>query len=103
MNQLSPEMKTGIDNCLSCYSTCVGMAMNHCLEAGGKHTEPAHFLAPPKGLAHEPALTRDENLHRQLSVVLFDLCWDGDESLPRGGRQAYRTGSLPCTPKRTSP
>lgn len=43
MTQLSPEMKACIDNCLSCYATCFGMAMNHCLEAGGKHTEPAHF------------------------------------------------------------
>lgn len=43
MHQLSPEMKTCIDNCLSCYCTCLSAAMNHCLKAGGKHVEPAHF------------------------------------------------------------
>lgn len=26
-----------------CYSTCLGMAMTHCLETGGKHVDPAHF------------------------------------------------------------
>lgn len=43
MDMQSPEMKECIDNCLRCYSTCLGMAMTHCLEAGGKHTEPQHF------------------------------------------------------------
>ncbi|CAN7383736.1 four-helix bundle copper-binding protein [Pararhizobium sp. LjRoot235] len=39
----SPEMKTCIDNCLACYRECLSTAMNHCLELGGKHTEPQHF------------------------------------------------------------
>ncbi len=36
-------MQSCIDNCLSCYQACFGMAMNHCLETGGEHTKPAHF------------------------------------------------------------
>jgi hypothetical protein len=32
-----------IDLCMSCYRTCLAMAMNHCLETGGKHVEPKHF------------------------------------------------------------
>ena len=36
-------MNRCIDMCLSCYRSCMGTAMTHCLEAGGKHTEPAHF------------------------------------------------------------
>jgi hypothetical protein len=32
-----------IENCLDCHKTCLQMAMNHCLETGGKHVEPAHF------------------------------------------------------------
>src|SRR5258705_1414231 len=28
---------------LSCNKTCLSTAMNHCLETGGKHVEPAHF------------------------------------------------------------
>ena len=43
MHHMSEDMRTCIDRCLSCYSTCLGSAMTHCLEAGGKHTEPAHF------------------------------------------------------------
>jgi hypothetical protein len=40
---LSAEMTRCVDTCLKCYSTCLSTAMNHCLEAGGKHTEPQHF------------------------------------------------------------
>jgi hypothetical protein len=43
MHQVSPEMQACIGNCLTCYSTCLGTAMNHCLEVGGQHTEPEHF------------------------------------------------------------
>lgn len=45
MHQLSKEMQACIEECLRCHSTCLGMAMNHCLEAGGKHVEPSHFRA----------------------------------------------------------
>ncbi len=40
---MKPEMQQCIQNCLDCHATCLKMAMNHCLETGGKHTEPAHF------------------------------------------------------------
>jgi hypothetical protein len=43
MKHQSPEMQAYIDTCLKCYSTCLGMAMSHCLEMGGKHVEPGHF------------------------------------------------------------
>jgi uncharacterized membrane protein YccC len=43
MHQLSHEMQSCIDECLSCYQVCLRSAMVHCLETGGKHTEPAHF------------------------------------------------------------
>jgi|SRR4051812_12391363 hypothetical protein len=39
----APEMQSCIDACLSCYETCIDMAMSHCLEQGGRHVEPAHF------------------------------------------------------------
>lgn len=32
-----------IDACTHCHHMCLQMAMNHCLEAGGKNVEPAHF------------------------------------------------------------
>ena len=43
MNESSATMNACIENCLNCYKTCLGMATNHCLNAGGKHVEPAHF------------------------------------------------------------
>lgn len=43
MHQMSPEMQACIDECLRCHSACLSMAMNHCLEVGGKHVEPQHF------------------------------------------------------------
>lgn len=39
----SSSMQHCIDDCLHCYRTCLQTAMNHCLEAGGRHTEPEHF------------------------------------------------------------
>lgn len=43
MQHHSPEMQACIEECLKCHSTCLGMAMTHCLEAGGKHVAPDHF------------------------------------------------------------
>ena len=43
MNHPSHDMQACIEECLRCYRTCLGDAMNHCLEAGGKHVEPGHF------------------------------------------------------------
>jgi hypothetical protein len=38
---MTEEMNRCIQTCLSCYRMCLGTAMNHCLETGGKHVEPA--------------------------------------------------------------
>ena len=43
MHHISQDMQSCIDECLRCHSTCLGTAMNHCLEQGGRHVEPAHF------------------------------------------------------------
>lgn len=43
MQYPSPQMQRCIEACLKCYQACFGTAMNHCLESGGQHTEPAHF------------------------------------------------------------
>lgn len=43
MHQMSSEMQNCIDECLRCHTVCLGMAMNQCLEAGGRHVEPSHF------------------------------------------------------------
>ncbi len=43
MHHQSPKMEACIAACLKCYAVCLATAMNHCLEAGGKHVEPKHF------------------------------------------------------------
>lgn len=43
MNEMSQEMQTCIQNCTDCHNVCLQMALCHCLEMGGKHTEPHHF------------------------------------------------------------
>jgi len=43
MESLSAEMRACIEECLRCHTTCLSMAMNHCLTVGGKHAEPGHF------------------------------------------------------------
>jgi hypothetical protein len=40
---MGSAMEECIKNCLDCHHICLETAMNHCLETGGKHTEPAHF------------------------------------------------------------
>lgn len=37
------DMQSCIDACNKCYQTCLQTAMNHCLDTGGRHVEPAHF------------------------------------------------------------
>lgn len=39
----SQDMQECVDNCMQCYRMCLDMAMNHCLEQGGKHVAPEHF------------------------------------------------------------
>lgn len=39
----SVEMKNCFENCQQCHVICLQTAMNHCLEAGEAHVEPAHM------------------------------------------------------------
>ena len=39
----SPQLQACIVDCLECYSLCKQEAMNHCLEAGGRHIDPDRF------------------------------------------------------------
>lgn len=38
-----PDMQDCIDACSNCHQACLQMALTHCLQAGGRHVEPAHF------------------------------------------------------------
>lgn len=43
MHRDNAEMKSCIEECLRCYQTCLSTATGHCLETGGRHTEPQHL------------------------------------------------------------
>jgi hypothetical protein len=46
MNHAAPHnlsLQDCIAACSHCHQVCLQTAMNHCLEAGGKHVEAAHF------------------------------------------------------------
>ena len=43
MHKMDAGMKFCIEGCLRCYQACLGTAMGHCLEMGGRHLEPSHF------------------------------------------------------------
>lgn len=43
MHHASSDLQACIDACLRCHSTCLSMAMTHCLEMGGEHVAPDHF------------------------------------------------------------
>jgi hypothetical protein len=43
MPHIDAKMQECVDNCMACYGTCLSTAMGHCLEMGGKHSEPPHF------------------------------------------------------------
>ncbi|GMV68053.1 MAG: hypothetical protein AMXMBFR76_04920 [Pseudomonadota bacterium] len=40
---MNAEFASCLEDCLDCHRTCLDHALNHCLEAGGAHVEPAHF------------------------------------------------------------
>lgn len=42
-HQINAEMQDCMDACHQCHMTCLSMAMNHCLEVGGRHAEPRHI------------------------------------------------------------
>jgi len=78
MHAFSREVETCIDACLACQKTCLGMAMTHCLETGGKHTEPPHFrlmmdCAVLCGTAAAFMLHKSQ-FHRELCKLCATVC-----------------------------
>ncbi|MDX2288425.1 MAG: four-helix bundle copper-binding protein [Hyphomicrobiaceae bacterium] len=43
MHKSDKQMQKCIEDCMACAQACYTMAMHHCLEKGGQHTEPQHF------------------------------------------------------------
>jgi hypothetical protein len=77
-HQPNQQMQQCIRDCLDCYQTCLRDAMNHCLEAGGKHVEPTHFrlminCAELCRTAADFMLTNSD-LHARVCAVCAEVC-----------------------------
>jgi hypothetical protein len=82
-------MQACIDACLRCHTVCLGEAMNHCLEAGGRHVEPEHFrlmiaCAEICATAARIMLIATPH-HRRTCAVCAEICAACAESCRRVG------------------
>lgn len=72
------RMQECIDACLACYRACLSAATGHCLEAGGAHTEKAHFTLMLgcaeicRTSAHFMIMGSD--LHRETCRACAEIC-----------------------------
>jgi hypothetical protein len=78
MHQMSQEMQQCIDECLNCHRVCLQEAMNHCLETGGKHVEPAHFrlMINCAEICQTSAnfMLSSSELHKRVCAVCAEVC-----------------------------
>jgi hypothetical protein len=75
---LSDAMKRCVEDCQQCSAECLETAMHHCLESGGRHTEPEHFrlminCAELCRTAASFMLSRSE-YHERLCALCAELC-----------------------------
>ncbi len=82
----SKEMQACIDECLRCYQMCLGTAMTHCLESGGKHVEPKHIRLMM-------ACARYAELRRTSCFSIRLTMRTSARSAPRSAPNAPRTAS----------
>lgn len=78
MTHQSHDMQACIDACLACYRTCLFTAMHHCLEAGGRHTEPSHFrlMAACAEMCRASAhiMLTGSDVHRHSCAACAEIC-----------------------------
>jgi hypothetical protein len=77
-HQANQQVQECIKNCLDCYQTCLREAMNHCLEAGDKHVEPAHMrlMLSCAEMCRTAAhfMLSNSPLHQQTCGTCADVC-----------------------------
>jgi hypothetical protein len=88
-HQMSEHMRHCIDECLKCHSVCLQTAMNHCLQEGGKHTEPGHFrlMIACAEICQTSAnfMLIGTDLHRRTCGVCAEVCERCAESCEQVG------------------
>lgn len=77
MPGMAPEMQECIENCQTCYATCVA-TIAHCLQKGGQHSEGAHIgVLMDCAKACETSadfMLRNSSLHKQVCGVCAEAC-----------------------------
>lgn len=78
MHSVPPEIQSCLDACRRCHASCLGMAMNHCLESGGRHVEPGHFrlmiACAEICQAAANVMLIGTSLHRSVCAACADIC-----------------------------
>ena len=98
---ITREMQECIDECLRCHAICL-QTVNHCLELGGKHAEPAQIglLLDCAEICQTSAnfLLRNSDLHQLICRVCADICRACAESCDRmaGGDQMMKQCAEEC-------
>jgi hypothetical protein len=74
----NPEMAECIRDCLDCFTSCQQTAMTHCLQVGGRHTEPGHFrlMSDCAEICRAAAtlMMNDSPFHHELCRLCADIC-----------------------------
>lgn len=77
-HHLNDEMRSCIEECHRCHTTCLSDAIGHCLEAGGRHTEPKHFklMLDCAEICQTTAnfMARGSEHHRHLCRECAEIC-----------------------------
>jgi len=72
------SMQDCIEACSYCHQVCLQTAMNHCLEAGGKHVEADHFKLMISCAEICQASVNfqliNSPFHRRLCALCADVC-----------------------------
>lgn len=76
--QTGSAMQDAIKACLDCHSLCLHMAMNYCLEQGGRHVEQQHFrlMLNCAELCQTSAnfMLSDSPLHSRVCLICAEAC-----------------------------
>jgi hypothetical protein len=78
MNQISRQVCEAIEALQHCHTTCLSMAMVHCLEMGGEHARPQHLrlMLDCAGFCAftADALGRKSQFHNRFAALCAQVC-----------------------------
>ena len=73
-----PNMKECIETCWECRTECEKMLFTHCIEEGGKHTEPDHVRIMMDCIqicqASADSMTRNSPIHMSICAACAEVC-----------------------------